>query len=61
MRNVPGVKLFLINKLYNVLIFSFPIQYYTAQLSCDYVSTHNRHYVTYCLFITMFIMSLIQL
>ena len=33
MRNVPEVKMSLINKLYNILIFSFPNQYYTAQLS----------------------------
>ena len=33
MRNVPEVKMSQINELYNVLIFSFPKQYYTAQLS----------------------------
>ena len=41
--NVPDVKMSLINKLYNVLIFSFPKQYYTAQLSCDYMSAQNRY------------------
>ena len=33
MKNVPEVKMLLINKLYNFLMFSFPKQYYTAQLS----------------------------
>ena len=33
MRNVPEVKMSLINKLYSVLIFSFPKKYYIAQLS----------------------------
>ena len=33
MKNVPEVKMSLINKLYNILIFSFPKQYYSAQLS----------------------------
>ena len=32
MRNVPEEKMLLINKLYNILIFSFPKQYYTTQL-----------------------------
>ena len=32
MRNVPEYKLLLTNTLYNLLIFSFPKQYYTAKL-----------------------------
>ena len=39
MRNVQ-VKMSLINKLYNVLIFSFPKQYYTTQLSCVITCVH---------------------
>ena len=32
MRNVPEVKMLLTNKLYNLLVFSFPKQHYNAQL-----------------------------
>ena len=33
MRNAHDIKMLLTNKLYNILIFSFPKQYYTAQLT----------------------------
>ena len=40
MRNVPEYKLLLTNTLYNLLILSFPKQYYTAQLTYVSKSVH---------------------
>ena len=42
MRNVLEVKMSQINKLYYVLIFSFPKQYYTAQLSYVITLVHIK-------------------